>query len=1027
MRFVPLHVVTCYSLLQSGLTTERIGHALSTNDYFAMGMSDIETMAGVPPFAKLMDKSKKPYLIGEQFQVEGDTLCLYVLNEQGYRNLIKLNTLSQRENLTIEIVSQYVSGLAAILETVRGKFNELFVENYDSSFNKYLLNISKPFKDGFYLGIEVTSKEGVKYANRVRKFANEFTYDCIAFPRIMYEKKDDRIILDVVDAISNDIKLDHKAASGQDYFMTEDNYAKIYSKVEMDNTIELVKKSTFNFSQKRGQILHYPVENSENELRRICEEKLEQLKLTDQKYKDQLNHELETIFKMGYADYFLIVMDYVSYAKTHDILVGPGRGSAAGSLVSYLLGISEVNPLDYDLQFERFLNPYRQTMPDIDVDFMDNKRDEMIQYLRDKYGSNRVGIIATFQTIGAKQSLRDVGRIFEYSPKMIDQLSKRLTIKDLTLRESYKKIPEFRQLVDSDKYFLEIVALASKLEGLPRQTGLHASGVILNDQPLEDCIPVSASIDDNYITQYEAEYLEEQGLLKMDFLALSNLTIIYNCVKLINYRHGLNLDPDKIPYNEKEIFDLILSNKVLGIFQIETQLMRRLLKVLKPSTFDDIAVLLALDRPGPMKYASSYARRKEGKERFGYLSDELKEILAPTYGIIVYQEQINNIAVKMAGFTLGEADLFRRAVSKKDKDKLAGLKKQFVDGCLKKGYTEKVSEETFNDILKFAEYGFNKSHSVVYAIIACRMAWLKAHYPLEFYVALLGGSSATSDTKFSEYVLEMKAFGIKMLPPDINESEDNFVIKDKSILYPLSGIKGINSVLTEKILALRNEGKAFKSFYDFFARLYLEIIGTGMTNSNMPQINSFTEKVEILISSGSLDCLYKSRQSMRKSIPNGCMYGSSLVGNEDQPPLDPSMLQAPLMIEAEDDAAENLNREHEVLGVMLSDNPLSLQKDKLEAKGVINIADAKEEEKETLVAGIIRQKKVINTKKGEQMAFIKIFDETDDLEFTIFPRTFKECSSLLEKNGLIIAKIKKQISQDEESFIAEEIKKLEDE
>ena len=1008
---------------------ERIGHALSTNDYFGMGMSDIETMAGVPPFAKLMVKNKKPYLIGEEFSIDGDKLSLYVLNEEGYRNLIKLNSISQRENITIDTLKQYSSGLAAILETVRGKFNELFVENYDSSFNKYLLKLSEPFKDDFYLGIEVTSKEGVKYANRVRKFANEFTYQCIAFPKIMYEKKDDKIILDMVDAISNDIKLDHKTASGQDYFMTEDNYTKIYSKVEMDNTIELVKKSTFNFSQKRGQILHYPVENSENELRRICEEKLEQLKLTDQKYKDQLNHELETIFKMGYADYFLIVMDYVNYAKTHDILVGPGRGSAAGSLVSYLLGISEVNPLDYDLQFERFLNPYRQTMPDIDVDFMDNKRDEMIQYLRDKYGSNRVGVIATFQTIGARQSLRDVGRIFNYSTRHIDFLSKKLTNKEYGLRESYKKLPEFRALVDSDKYYLEIVALASKLEGLPRQSGLHASGVILNDKPLEDCIPVSASIDDNYITQYEAEYLEEQGLLKMDFLALSNLTIIYNCVKLINYKHNLNLKCDEIPYDSKEIFDLILSNKVLGIFQIETQLMRRLLKVLKPSTFDDIAVLLALDRPGPMKYASTYARRKEGKERFGYLSDELKEILAPTYGIIVYQEQINNIAVKMAGFTLGEADLFRRAVSKKDKDKLAGLKKQFVDGCLKKGYSQQVSEETFNDILKFAEYGFNKSHSVVYAIIACRMAWLKARYPLEFYVSLLGGSSATSDSKFSEYVLEMNSLGIKMLPPDINESINTFIIRDNAILYPLTGIKEINMNMVEKIMADRSENGNFKSFYDFFARMFCPLIGNPVRvgDVSLQTIESFKSKMEILVSSGAFDDLYPSRQTMRKSIQPGVTYGFNFVNENGQGKLDSLFNKPPMMFEEKDDPAFNLDREFDVLGVMLSDNPLALRKDRLEAKGVINIIDAKEETNEVLVAGLIKNKKVINTKKGEQMAFIKIFDETDELEFTVFPRTYKECASLIEKNALIIAKVKKQVVQDEETFIAEEIKKLEDE
>ena len=1013
MKFAPLHVITGYSFLQSGLTIEKIAKALKVNDYFAMGISDNEVMYGIPHLVDVCSKQNKPFIIGEEFLIEGDTLCLYVINEDGYHHLMNINNSIQKGELTLEVIKNNSQGLVAILETIRGTFKEKFVEDYDSSFNKYLLRYSSIFSDNFYLGIEVTSKEEVKYANRVRKFANEFTYNCVAFPRIRYEKKDDAIVIHMVNAIANDEKLEIKKASGQEYFMKEEDYEKIYSKTEMENTINIVKKSTFNFHQKRGELLHYPVDDAKAELSRICHENLCKLGINDEKHTKRLEHELDVICSMGYADYFLIVQDYVNYAKSHDILVGPGRGSAAGSLVSYLLNITEVDPLDYDLQFERFLNPYRKTMPDIDVDFMDTKRDAMVQYMRDKYGSNRVANIVTFQTIGAKQSLRDIGRIYEYPTQHIDLLSKRLTNKDFDLHDSYRKLPDFKSLVDDGPYFLEIVSLASKIEGLPRQSGLHAAGVVLDDKPLEETIPVSILMDDNYVSQYEMEYLEEQGLLKMDFLSLSNLTIINNCVNMINSRHqGVNLKANEIPYDEPEIFELISKNKTMGLFQIETTAMRRSIKILKPSNFDDVVALLALGRPGPMDYIPNYAKRKEGKEKFSYVSEDLKEILAPTYGIIVYQEQINNIAMKMAGFTLGEADVFRRAISKKEREKILSSQKQFIEGAIKNGYSQDVAKKAFDDILRFAQYGFNKSHSVVYAIIACRMAWLKVHYPLEFYSALLDSSAATSDSKFNEYVSEMNSLRIKMLPPSINYSTNRFVMKDGSLLFPLTAIKDVNITLMEKIENERNENGLFTDFFNFVLRMFAHKISENQLKS--------------LISAGAFDELCPSRESMRHTVLSALQYAELNYDENGQLSIGIDFVAPPRMNQAKDDPLDNLDKEYDVIGIMLSDNPLRYKKEQLEKKNVIPIIDAKEMD-ESIVAGIIKSIKVINTKKGTPMAFIKIFDETSDMEITAFSTQYSEASSFIKKNRIIVAKVKRRYNKDEVSYVVDEIKELEEE
>ena len=1010
-NFVPLRIVSCYSFLQSGLTIEKIQNSVVKNDYFGMGLCDNGVMFGVPSFAKASDSINRPYVIGLETHVNDDTICVYAINEEGYHHLMELSTAIEKEEFSFDLLKEKTSGLVGIIETYGGKFKELFSSD-DKDFSKYLFDYSNLFKDGFYLGIEVIKKEDVSYANKIRKFANEHTYDCIAFPRVLYQKKDDAIVLKIVEAIANEDTLTEKKLDGQQYFMSIDAYKKIYTTAEINNTRKLVESSTFNFHQKRGELLHYPVEDSVQTLKDNCYKTLKKLGLENEEYTKRLEYELEAITSMGYADYFLIVQDYVSYAKKHGILVGPGRGSAAGSLVSYLLNITQIDPIKNDLQFERFLNPYRKSMPDIDVDFMDIRRDEVVQYMREKYGNERVANIATFQTIQAKQSLRDIGRVYGFPTNHIDLLSKRISKSNITLREAYKTLPEFKQLVDSDAYFLQIVSLASKIEGLIRQSGLHAAGIILNNSPLENALPILTDFSNHYISQYEMGCLEEQGFLKMDFLGLRNLTTIARCVDLVNSHYkDVKLDAQNLPFDDPKVYELIASNQVMGIFQIETMAMKRAIKVLKPNCFDDIVALLALNRPGPMAFIPTYAKRKEGKETITYDDDSLAPILKSTFGIIIYQEQINQIATAYAGYTRGEADMFRRVISKKKKEEMAASRETFIKGALNNGHDEKTVSKVFSSIEKFANYGFNKSHSVAYSIIACQMAYLKAYYPLEFYAAILETSSSTNDSKFNEYVSEMKKRNISIISPNINKSMKEFVVLDDGLLFPITAIHGVNELLANNIIEERNNGE-FKDFFDFVSRLYK---------------NKITEnQIITLIDAGCFDIFNASRASFRASVKSALQY-AELV-NKDNGQLDIGFADfiKPYLIEDHDDPLENLDKEYEALGIMLSNNPLHYKADILRSKKVVSITDAKES-KTAKIAGLVRGIKTISTKKGSTMAFVKLVDEADEIELTVFSDLYVSSIANLEKNKLIIAEIKKEVRGENVDYIASTIAPLEEE
>lgn len=1010
MMFAPLNIISGYSFLKSGLTIQTIVKNVKKYDYFGAALCDENVMHGLPLFAKEMEKIKKPYIFGIRTNILDYEICIYVNKEEGYKTLCYISSFIDEENEVINYLINHKVGLIGILSTSNKKTRDDLVE-MDRDVREKVKKISSLFEN-FYIGIDTPTKEDIAISNIIKENVSNYTYTTIAFPLIKYEKNNDAIVLKIVDAIHNDMRLNETSENGELYFKDEQTLLSLYTKEDINQTIKIFDLITFNFHQKRGELLSFDTNDSNEHLKNDCYKILKEKGLDNEQYIARLEHELNIIKEMGYSDYFLIVSDYVKYANSVGILTGPGRGSAAGSLVSFLMSITKIDPLKYGLLFERFLNPARKKMPDIDIDFMDTRRDEVIAYLKQKYGNEKVANIITFSTILAKQSLRDIGRIYDKPTRDIDLLSSRLKNYNFSLRDSYRKIDGFKQLVDSDKYYLNIVALASKIENLPRQSGLHAAGIVLNNTSLHYSLPVIKDFQDNYITQYEMDFLEEQGFLKMDLLGLRNLTIISNCVDMINEKYkDVHIDKFNVPFDTKEVYDLISSNMTMGIFQLESSGMKNAIKQLKPSCFNDVVALLALFRPGPMASIPTYAKRKEGKEKPIYISDDLKDILKETYGIIVYQEQIIQIARKMANFSLAKADNFRNAISKKNIKEIEQVKNDFIQGSVNNGYSLKVANNVYEHILKFANYGFNKSHSVGYSMIACQMAYLKANYPLEFYASILRMGASSSDSKFNDYVNEMKKRGIELYLPSINESTNEFEIKGNGLILPLNIVKGVPSQIMFNIVKERKENGPYTDFLDFVTR--------------NKRYGITLNQIQKIILSGALDEFSSSRTTLLNYTSSAIQYADVVTDKNGQMTLGFEAIEKPIMRAEMDDPLEKLALEYETIGIMLSNNPLSYKKDLIASKNAKTILEAKQTNR-CLVAGIIRNVKTIMNKKGQEMAFVKIFDETDELEMTIFQDTYKECFNLLKKNNIVLADIKENIHQDNKTYIGENITLLED-
>lgn len=1002
-----MHVYSGYSYLKSALSIDKIFSIYAKRGLKFAPICDFNSISSFPELTSFASKFNMKPVYGMESTISSYHVCFFVKDEEGYKNLLKIIYLSSKKELTGKDIASFSNGLILVIDGNKGRLKEA-IKNKETSLARDLVSSFSSFKDS-YIGIPYL-KEETNYVTSLREFASRYSYPPIAFPFICYGKKEDAISLEILSAIEAGNKLKDKTLDGDNYFLEDEIISSYFSKEEIDASFNLASNLDFTFYKKRGLLPHY--ENplgfdSSSYLSKLAYEGLAKRNGSiDEEYKSRLEYELKTIKEMGYSDYFLIVSDYCKWAKEKGILVGPGRGSSAGSLVSYSLGIVKADPIKYGLLFERFLNPSRASMPDIDMDFEDIRREEVITYLKERYGEEKVAHIQVIQTLGPKASLHDIGRVYDIEPREIDLICKSLNSK-LSLRENYKKNKQFRDLVDSDTYYLNIVSLASKIEGLPRQEGIHPSGVILNGDNLYNEVPIKENDDTELIT-FEGAPLEKQGFLKMDLLGIRYLTTIHNCLDLIRHRKGITLNYEDIPFEDTNAIKLIRENKTVGIFQLEGKGMNNAIAELSPTSFNDIVALIALYRPGPMGFIPTYVRRKKGLEKPRYINKDVESILSSTYGIIVYQEQIMLLVMKMAGFSLGEADLFRRAISKKNQAELASLKDRFLKGCLNKGYSLNEATTTFAQIDKFASYGFNKSHSVSYAILLLQMAYLKYYYKEEFYSAYLSTLSP-SDPKFKSAYLEAKQMGIAFLLPDINKATTYFLpIEDNKIMFPLSMLNLTSSLnLARYIVVERNNFGPYKDLFDFAIRI---------KKYGLKQ-DSFLR----LIDAGCFDCFPLNRPSKRLNSSKIMNYADMMVTSDGTSLLDLDF-PYPELNSISDDPSNDLLYEKQALGVILSSSLLKDKKEIMEKENAISLEEI-EDKKEFKTVGIVSNIKAIVTKKGNRMAFLSVYDDNSSFEFTLFPNVYDVSYPILKEGNTLLIKGHKDTYK-KVSFVVDELRKI---
>ena len=959
---IPFNIKTDASLLKSLIKIDDLIVKAKEYNYEALTINDNKMYNVMSFYHKCIEAHIKP-IIGIEINIDNNFFLLYAKNIEGYYNLVKLTSL---ENITINDLKG--NGLILILPYKSFNIKE---------------KLKKIFSDIYYSYECDTEYEKIKeeksiYVNEIKALTLE-----------------DTEYLSYLKSIRTGEELDLKF--NNNYLKTKEELQKLEKNIKYHE--EIYNKCNVEIKYRNDLLPIFKCPDNEDSfsyLKKLCLEgiKIKLGNTVSKIYQERLKNELNVINEMGFCNYFLIVQDYVKYAKKNNILVGPGRGSAAGSLVSYVLDITDIDPIKYNLLFERFLNKMRITMPDIDIDFEFIRREEVIKYCIEKYGEKRVAGIITFGTLGSKQVIRDVAKVLNIQSTKIDNLSKKINSK-LTLKENFNNIKEYL----NDNELLKLYKVASKLEGLKRHTSIHAAGIIMCNIDLDEVVPIEKK-DDLYVVDYSMEYLEELGLLKMDFLALKNLTIIQNILDSINKDKKV-LDLKDIPLNDLKTFELFQNGSTLGIFQFEKPGMITFLKKLKPTNFEDIFAALALYRPGPMDNIDSYIRRKEGKEKIDYIDDSIKDILLPTYGIIIYQEQIMQIACTLAGYTLGEADILRRAISKKKGNILIEEQEKFINRSIKLGHKEEVAKRVFDYILKFASYGFNRSHSVAYAFISYKMAYLKAHY-FGYFMKCLLTSSIGSSVNTNDYIEECKNGGMQILPPNINESNQNYMVTNNGILYPLNNIKNISSVVANYIIDVRNNDK-FIDIYDFIKRTDRKII---------------TKKVlESLILSGAFDLFKINRKTLINSLDIIINYGEVLKLNDDYN-LKP-------VLEVIDDYTnrEKMEQELELFGFYLSFHPVvELRKKYPTVKPLKNIEKYFDKVIDTLV--LVDSYKEIENKNNEKMAFLTGSDESQKIDFVIFSNEYRTLP-MIKKGDMLLIRGKVEKRFDKYQIIVKMLKKIE--
>ena len=1047
MSFAHLHVHTEYSLLDGSNKIKEYVARVKELGMNSAAITDHGVMFGCIDFYKAAKEAGiKPIMGCEVYVAPGSRfdretvkgedryyhLVLLAENDLGYSNLTKIvskgyvDGFYYKPRVDLEILEQYHEGVIALSACLAGEVPRYLVRNLYEEGKQAALRYQEIFgKGNFFLELQDHGIPEQRLVNQqLMRMSQETGIELVATNDVHYTYESDAESHDILLCIQTGKKVEDedrmRYEGGQYYVKSEEEMRQLfpYALQALENTQKIADRCEVNIEFGVTKLPRFDVPEGYTAweyLNKLCFEGLEErYHPVTPELKERLEYELNTIKTMGYVDYFLIVWDFIKFARDHDIMVGPGRGSAAGSLVSYTLGITKLDPMRYQLLFERFLNPERVTMPDIDVDFCFERRQEVIDYVTRKYGKDRVVQIVTFGTLAARGVIRDVGRVLDMPYAQVDSIAKMIpTELNITIDKALTMNHELKELYESDDEVHYLIDMSRRLEGLPRHTSMHAAGVVISQKPVDEYVPLSRASDGTLVTQFTMTTLEELGLLKMDFLGLRTLTVIQNAVHLAERSSQTKIDMDHIDYNDPKVLEMIGSGKTEGVFQLESGGMKNFMKELKPRSLEDIIAGISLYRPGPMDFIPQYIRGKNHPETVTYDTPLLKPILEQTYGCIVYQEQVMQIVQALAGYSLGRADLLRRAMSKKKAAVMEKERESFVygnpedgvPGCINNGIRERIANKIYDEMTDFAKYAFNKSHAAAYAVVSYQTAWLKYYYPVEFMAALMT-SCIDNPGKVAEYILNSRQMGISILPPDVNQSEGIFTVEGRSIRYGMAAIKGVGKPVMEAVAREREENGPFVSLQDFAERM------------SGKEINKKT--VENFIKSGAFDSFGATRKQMmqvyvqvldavaqeKKNSMTGQMSLFDFVDEETK-----HSYEIPLPNVGEYGKEEKLALEKEVLGIYISGHPLEEQEECWrknitavttdflpdEETGMPKVVDGAK----VIVGGMITDKKIKYTKNNKTMAFLTLEDLLGTLEIVVFPRDYERNASLMQEDAKV--------------------------
>ncbi len=1059
-NFVHLHVHTEYSLLDGACRISELVAKAKKHKMPALAITDHGVMYGAIQFYKEAIRQGVKPIIGCEMYVAHQSrldrssqrketpyhLILLAKNNEGYKNLINLVTLSYLEGfyykprIDKEILREHSNGLIALSACLKGEIAQCILQKDIKKAKEVALDFLDIFGEGnFYLELQ---KNGISEQEIVNEnlieIGQELSIPLVATNDIHYINKEDARAHEILLCIQTATNLSDpkrlKFSTDAFYFNSPEEMNENFSKVPqaLENTIRIAEKCNLEIDFRHAQLPEFevpPEHNISTYLKELCYKGFnERYPEITKQLEERLEYELSVIKKMEFEPYFLIVWDFVRYAKEKGIMVGPGRGSAAGSLVAYCLNITNIDPMAYGLLFERFLNPERISMPDFDIDFCYERREEVIEYVSEKYGKDKVAQIITFGTMAARAAVRDVGRALGIPYARVDTIAKMIPWEpNITIEKALKMESRIKELMKSDEDIKKLIETASSLEGLARHASTHAAGIVLSRKPLTDYVPLQKTAEGEICTQYAMAELEELGLLKMDFLGLRTLTVISNALKIIKHTRGEKVDINKIPLDDKKVYKMLSKGNCAGIFQLESEGMRDLVKRLKPENIEDITALLALYRPGPLGSGmiEDFINGKRGVAKIKYPHPCLESTLKETYGVIVYQEQVMKIASELAGFTLGQADILRKAMGKKQKGVMEKQRELFIKGAQKNNIKKNTAAEIFDLIAYFAGYGFNKSHSVSYAFISYQTAYLKTHYTVEYMASLLTTIMGNND-KVALYIKECRNMNIEILPPDINQSLVNFtVVAGKAIRFGLAAVKNVGEKAIKSIIEERKRNSNFTSLLDFCQRVDLRVANKRVIESLIKcgAFDSIGAKRSQLLTI--LDISLKNGQEYQKSKRSGQTSLFDLFKkNSTEKNIGNYQDRLPDVLEFPKN--ELLAMEKEMLGLYISYHPLNDYKEKL--KKIItstSIELANQSDKSRVVlAGVINSFKRKSTKNGNLMAFITLEDLEGTVEIIAFPKVFEKCKEVIKKDEIVITEGRLDVTEGKTKIIAEKISLL---